>query len=275
MGINARVPATWACPACKAAKRDNSDNTPIKPSIATDDGDVQQFDVAEELRLLRADFGSVHDQVAGLRREVEELNRLFSSRLGVIEERVKRLEERAEAQPAVTVDSELAATVASLKQELCDRERDLLLGDVEITGIPEQPNEFTSHLVCLVATKLGVGLDERDIVFAERMGARRHQANSVDAPSPLGGAAEGGAAANVRPRPLVVRLARRGPRADMLRAARVRRGADTSDFGLPGAPSRFYVNERLTRQNRTLFYLEFMLQHQLNEECLKLETSCI
>ncbi|XP_063388289.1 uncharacterized protein LOC134674163 [Cydia fagiglandana] len=246
-----RVPVGWACPSCKAKtpRRDNTD-TPIKnDDLGEEDlsSPASMQDVAEQLRLLRAEFGAVRDEVAGLRREMAELRDMvegYSSRIGAVEERVRCLEERMEERPAATTDSELAATVAALKIELCDRDQDLLLNDVEITGIPEVQSENSTHLVCLVARKLGVDLEERDIVFAERVGAAR--------------------AARVRPRPLVVRLARRGPRAELLRAARVRRGADTADFGLPGSPCRFYVNERLTRTNRTLFYLA-------RQECKRLD----
>ncbi|KAI8423595.1 hypothetical protein MSG28_012673 [Choristoneura fumiferana] len=145
----------------------------------------------------------------------------------------------------------LANTGAELKAELNDRDQDLLLGDLEISGIPEAASENGSHLVGLVARSLGVVLDERDIVFAARVGAPRRSRDVAE-----GGGAAGDAGVSVervRLRPLFVRLARRAPRPTCC-AARVRRGADTSDFGLPGSPTRSYANERLTRLNRSLFY---------------------
>ncbi|CAH2216319.1 jg22578 [Pararge aegeria aegeria] len=57
----------------------------------------------------------------------------------------------------------------------------------------------------------------------------------------------------VRPRPVVVRLARWELRNDMLRSARVRREVTTADLGMSNEPRRFYVNERLTKHNRYLF----------------------
>lgn len=56
-----------------------------------------------------------------------------------------------------------------------------------------------------------------------------------------------------RPRPIVVRLARRALRDQLLKAARVRRGATTEGTDLPGPARKFYMNERLTRTNRLLF----------------------
>ena len=98
-----------------------------------------------------------------------------------------------------------------------------------------------------IGTKLGVALEERDIVSATRVGTRLRSEKSAGA---SGGDGNGGGA---RPRPLVVRLARRALRDELLRQARVRRGANTADLGLPmHKPRNFYLNERLTKTNRIL-----------------------
>ncbi|KAI8425574.1 hypothetical protein MSG28_011397, partial [Choristoneura fumiferana] len=273
----ARVSTTWTCAACKAKaprRCPSADtDTPIKCSELGESGGgtpspSQNQEVAEQLRLFRTEFSAVRDEMAGLRQEMVELHRFiegFQARFVGMEERRSGRWRRAAA------DGELAATVAALKLELCDRDQDLLLNDLELTGIPEHSNESPTHLVCLVAHKLGVGLDERDIVFAERVGPRRRLPAGESMPSAMSpltqssvdGTGQAVSGMSARPRPLIVRLARRGPRGELLRAARVRRGADTSGFDLPGNPSRFYVNERLTRLNRSLFYLA-------RQECVRL-----
>jgi hypothetical protein len=93
--------------------------------------------------------------------------------------------------------------------------------------------------VTVLAARLGVPLEARDVVFAERVGAPP---------------AEGG-----RARRVVVRLARRQVRDDLLRAARVRRTGAAADKG-----PRVFLNERLTRPNRQLF-------HRVREECRELK----
>ncbi|XP_045541400.1 uncharacterized protein LOC123722877 [Papilio machaon] len=131
-------------------------------------------------------------------------------------------------------------TIADLRIQLNDRDQELLLNDVEIAGLPEERNENVLHLVSVVAVKLGLTLEDRDIVHAERQGAvRRNRGDGEGAPQ--------------QPRPLVVRLARRAQRDALLRAARVRRGLTTADMNIAGTPRKFYVNERLTRNNRQLF----------------------
>lgn len=84
-------------------------------------------------------------------------------------------------------------------------------------------------------------MEESDIVSAERVGGRHFNSTS-----PAG-------VEERRPRPLVVRLARRNLRDQLLKNARVRRGANTADLGMPGPAKRFYINERLTKTNRQLF----------------------
>ncbi|CAH2108264.1 unnamed protein product [Euphydryas editha] len=156
------------------------------------------------------------------------------------------------ARPSAEVD-DYRGEVARLQQELHERDREALLADVEIGHLPEERGENVVRAVTVLAARLGVALDERDIVFAERVGAP---------PTPAGSP---GAAPPARPRRVVLRLSRRGLRDQLLQAARVRRSIVASDAGADGAHSRarIFVNERLTRTNRRLFYL-------VREECRRL-----
>ncbi|CAG9781843.1 unnamed protein product [Diatraea saccharalis] len=88
-----------------------------------------------------------------------------------------------------------------------------------------------------LAARLGVSLDEKDVVYAERVGAPP---------------AEGG-----RARRIMVRLSRRHLRDQVLNAARVRRS-----LRAPNGHT-IYVNERLTRGTRQLF-------NQVRAECRRL-----
>lgn len=226
-------------------------------------------DLAKEMKLFRTDFNSMRNEMAGLRQEIAEINKslsTFRSRIDAVEDKVSRMEERMEERltaGAGVVDAGLLGNIAQLKMDLNDRDQELLVNDLELTGIPEETNERPAHLVLLVAQKLGVALDDRDIVSANRVGGlRRAGSNSQQLLEDEASQCPPGGLGGARPRPLVVRLARRAPRDELLRAARVRRGADTTGFGLPGPPCRFYVNERLTKHNRGLFYL-------VRQECAK------
>lgn len=259
-------PRDWACPQCKRnVPRDNRAETPVKGCDGGADADAELeeaatadaavvleedqgcsgFDLGAELRLLRQEMVSGRNEMrvelAGIKSELRDFRSEFTEvkrmvegvdqRVLALEERVDTMERAFAKRAEVLGTKVLEDAIAELQCQLADRDQEMFGNDVQVSGIPETPAEHVLHLVQLVGTKMGVQIDERDVVTAARMGARR----------------EGD-----QPRPLVIRLARRATRDDLLAAARVRRGATTADLELPGPPRRFYVNERLTRLNRQL-----------------------
>ncbi|XP_048002418.1 uncharacterized protein LOC125238961 [Leguminivora glycinivorella] len=137
--------------------------------------------------------------------------------------------------------TKLEDIVDQMRLELNDRDQALLQNDVEITGVPEQPGESPLHITKAISLKLGMELEERDVISVDRVGQVRTTSSADGTRS--------------RPRPLAVRLSRRTLRDDMLRNARVRRDLDTRDIGLAEhTPSRIFINERLTKINRQLFW---------------------
>ncbi|XP_045504513.1 uncharacterized protein LOC123704862 [Colias croceus] len=195
----------------------------------------------DEIKLLRT-------EISNFRLDMTKLTTLvtnFASRLDSIEERVSHLEAGSGA--AADKDNEQLQqsldSIELLKKQLNESEQEMLLNDVEITGISENSGENLLHITITLAQKLGLAIDERDIANVHRRGVRRR------------GEGEGsGAGEAPQSRPIVVRLTRRHLRDELLRAARVRRGADTAGTGVQGEPRRFYVNEHLTYSNRKLFF---------------------
>ncbi|XP_063618750.1 uncharacterized protein LOC134791631 [Cydia splendana] len=204
----------------------------------------------------------------------------ISSRLTSFDERITSLETRFSDNIDTNQNNELVIEVEKLKCQINERDQELLINDLEITGIPETTNENKLHLITLIGQKVGVAVSEHDVMSVTRVGVRRavpaqtiqSGANSPDESSSLceatphvRGAQVPGAAApppesgstssvTMTSRPLVVRFVRRDQRDQLLRAARVRRVIDTTGLGFTGKPSRVYINERLTAANRQLFY---------------------
>ncbi|XP_060810109.1 uncharacterized protein LOC106141276 [Amyelois transitella] len=214
--------------------------TPVSiESISNDDIDYSNMKscmktLAEEMQAMRKDIGRMCDKI-------DTFTETISTRVNLLEARIDSLEsKKSEVENKKIKD--LEGTVLQLKLKLQEREQEALGNDIELASFPEVKNENTTHLVLAVAKKLGVELEERDVVNAQRAG-------------PVPAAVEGGAPA--RPRPLVVRLARRATRDGLLRAARVRRGVTTEGIVVAehGSPRSFYVNERLTKPNRHLFLM--------------------
>ncbi|KAJ8734422.1 hypothetical protein PYW08_013672 [Mythimna loreyi] len=220
---------------------------PTQPlsQIRTDSGELNvAYEIRcfrEELSAMRVELRLFRDEMASLKADVG----MCGERMSAIEGKVSHLEKRFEETGSSSSYDHLEETISELKLQLNDRDQDLLLNDVMIAGIPEVKDESPLHTLKLVSVRLGVNIDDRDIVNVERIGAVRRNftvAGSEDTAEPP------------RPRALAVRLARRAVRDQLLRAARVRRGLTTADLELRGPPRRFYLNERLTPINSKLFY---------------------
>lgn len=195
--------------------------------------------LCSEMREFRLEMADFRVSLAGV-----------SARLDCFEERLEAVEQRR-AGPAVEV-AELERTVTQLKIELNERDQEALQSDLEIGHLPEEKGESVLHAVTVLAAKLGVTLEERDVVFAERVGVAQGAGAGVEAP---------------RERRVVVRLARRYLRDQLLQAARVRRTLTAADAGRANAANsgpRIFLNERLTRVNRQLF-------HRVRDECRRLQ----
>lgn len=274
------ISAKWRCPSCKPKPRDiicettaggtssspkADDGAPREECVNTtahdssvesdltqelrqfikDELSLNRVEFTKELRLIRTEFvdelRAVRDEIRDYRAEMMQIKSsvaLCTERLDRLECKVGELEKRIQESPNI---AELSSTVTQIKKDLNDREQDSLISDVEISNLPEKPGENLVHLTMLVASKLNVNLVDGDVISASRAGGRQLRADSASGPAQL------------RPRPVVVRLARPELRDSMLRSARVRRGATTADLGVSDEPRKFYVNERLTKYNRLLF----------------------
>ncbi|XP_022833704.1 uncharacterized protein LOC111361542 [Spodoptera litura] len=245
----------WLCPGCKAKlpKTDNS-ATPVKSAAAdftetnsppTDT--TASLDLAREIRSFREELSALRAEIRDMRQETADFRAAIggcNERMDEVEHRVTNLEQRFEARDPSPYDH-LEETIADLKLQLNERDQDLLLNDVIVSGIPESKAENPAHLIKTVSLKLGIALDDRDIVNVERLGMVRR--NFVTS------ASQGDITERPRPRVIAVRLSRRAVREQLIRAARVRRGLTTADLDLPGQPRGVYVNESLTRSNARLF----------------------
>ncbi|KAI8425632.1 hypothetical protein MSG28_011448 [Choristoneura fumiferana] len=180
------------------------------------------------------------DQIKGFKTDLSIVNRKIRD----LEQENSRLNaelQHLKSNPSTKNSGASQEVIEKMHLELNERDQALLLNDVEISGVPEHQGESALHITQTLSQKLGISLEERDIVSAERAGPRKTYS--------------GEDRSGTRPRPLVVRLARRALRDQILRSARVRRTLDTSYVGLPEhSPYPIYVNERLTKTNRNIFW---------------------
>ena len=188
---------------------------------------------------LKEDFTRTTDFLGAQIKDVMDGYCSVTKRLSKLEEENTNLRSELSLLKSNPIEAPLLETINQLQRDLDEREQLSLLNDVDISGVPMFEGESVTHIVMSVATKLGVSLEERDIVSAGRVGIIRKQDGSKD---------------HVRPLPISVKLARRSLKDNLLKNARVRRGATTADLGLPNhEPQSIYINERLTKKNRILF----------------------
>lgn len=236
------TPPGWSCQTCK--------NRSAKTYLSPDDK-VGQADESVDMTLptnlilseLTKEIKSLRNELGAMRLEFSEFKTELltcSNRVAILEEKVVKIEEKIHNNTKADINY-VESTISELKQQLDERDQELLLNDLEISGLPENSNESILHLTKLMALKLGIQLDDRDVVFAERLGFVRRNRTTEEP------------AAKQRPRTVIIRLARRALREELLRAARIRRGLTTTDIEMPGESRKFYMNERLTRRNRKLF----------------------
>ncbi|KAJ2950559.1 hypothetical protein O0L34_g8804 [Tuta absoluta] len=179
------------------------------------------------------------DQTKTLRETIKDLSdtiKVQNDHIENLEKRIVTLENAADLKRRDF--ALLENTLSSLQMDLADKDQGLLVNDLEIAGCPEMPNENCTHLVLHIAKKIGVDLDEKDVVCVDRAGPTRPAEEDGTPP---------------RPRPIVVRLTRRVLKETLLKAARVRRGLTTEGLGLPEPARKLYINERLTKCMRLLF----------------------
>ncbi|KAJ8704318.1 hypothetical protein PYW08_013042 [Mythimna loreyi] len=189
-----------------------------------------QLTLREEIRLFRSELRKVRDEMREFHRDMSGLQStvvICTERVDSLEARIEALETRQSAALPDAKVTQLEELVSQLHLELNDREQDLFSSDLEIANIPEIPGENVVHTVGLVAAKLGLTLEDRNIVFAQRVSLRAEQRERQAA---VAGGTSPAAAAAARGRRIVVRLTRRSLRDELLQGAHLRRGATTADL---------------------------------------------
>ncbi|CAG4957511.1 unnamed protein product [Parnassius apollo] len=131
-------------------------------------------------------------RISGIHRRSSDIRNLVSkcdARLDKLENTVQNIlksQEQYGSQGFKIEILKLESTVNQLQADLNDRDQELLANDVELSGIPEESEENPTHLVLSVVTKLGVHLEEKELVHCMRVGAPARMPRLVRGPSLCG-----------------------------------------------------------------------------------------
>lgn len=238
----------WLCPSCSSnrPKGDNV-NTPVRSTAIVNDfetninlkrGTIRKVKTTETAES-RSDT-SVLTEIRLLRQEFAEVRREFSDKLESVSKTLNyKLGEFTKTIEAKNLEiAFLKTSVTNLQRQLAVHEQNSIKNELEIVGLPEYDNENLMQITSIMCKKIGVDLNEQDVDEVIRVGPRNlHSSDSSQ---------------RKWPRPVVVKLLRRRTRDEILKAAKSRRNV-TSEHVVEGPPKNVYFNERLTKENRTLF----------------------
>ncbi|KAJ2937522.1 hypothetical protein O0L34_g18667 [Tuta absoluta] len=185
------------------------------------------------LTALNVSVMACHEEITAVRSDLIELKRDVNKRCEKNEEEIRQLHEE----------------ISVLHSEIAHRDRMQLMNNIEISGVTENSGENLHQIVAVLATKLGVSLDPRDVDYVARAG-RHHSPVEGEQPP--------------RPRPVIVRFVRRAPRDELLRAAKTRRNLSTDMLEVSGDRRPVYVNEHLSKSDRQLYGKTRSIARELN-----------
>ncbi|CAB3260975.1 unnamed protein product [Arctia plantaginis] len=198
--------------ACVSPQPSNSHGATASNNLPRDCNPAQTVDVSlilKEIRIFREEINALISELREFREEMLSLqadNKMCNDRVDLLEKRVGALEEKSDQHlyPDLTT---LETTVRDLKLKLNEREQESLLNDIEVSGVPESNGENAKQIINMISIKLGIKLEEQDVVYAKRAGNGRRNYEESEEKAP-------------RPRVIVVRLTRRETREELLRSAR-------------------------------------------------------
>lgn len=185
-------------------------------------------EMRSELRDMRGEFSTITSSVD-----------FFSDRMDSFEAKLTSYDAKlAQVDSLGQRVSVLEATVHSMQRENNEKEQQMRLYNVEITGVPESKDEKVTAIVTTIAKHLGVSILSADIDYASRITPRTRNAN--------------------RPRAIVAKFCRRQLKDVLISAARKKAGGiKAGDVGLASsstAMAAIYINEHLTVTNKDLLY---------------------
>ncbi|KAJ2937779.1 hypothetical protein O0L34_g17908 [Tuta absoluta] len=229
----------WTCPGCSVPNSslvtpDMSKNNLDTPSAASSPvPPPPSTNIFAELNKIYAELVGMREKIDTFREEMKVLNANVTSckqQIQQVQVEIKDMQVRVEAVESLQAGSPgLKSKIIDLEEKLNTTSQELLLNDLQITGIPECNGENVHHIVQALALRIGTPLEDQDIVDVYRVG--QHPDNTLEQKS-------------MGPRPLILRLARRSTRDAILKSSRVRRNLKSTDIDFPAPATRIYIQAK-------------------------------
>lgn len=203
----------------------------ITSSILSVRNDLENYQAVmrKDLDYLRSEQTNMKGEIGKLSSEVSDLQ-VSTQFISDQHDDLKRT--AAECSKLSSGLLQCGSSLSSLELKMDALEQQGRLCNLEIQNLPEKSNENLINLIVTIGEKIKCTINRSDIIALHRV---RH------------------AAATNKPKHIIVKLASRVLRDNVLAAYRAKRGLTSTDIGIPGAPHILYINEHLTLRRKKLF----------------------
>ncbi|XP_047992738.1 uncharacterized protein LOC125231337 [Leguminivora glycinivorella] len=265
----------WKCSSCvpKDKKGDNQGGRlsksgtptqmPSTPDNLREDTPDPLKDMLEELKSFRAEVRAELNEHTESFKRLEASFASMKNNIHDLQEKVTALEAKTERIDIIERQlSDLVNKNEHLEFELNLRDQRERKHNLEITGIPQTPNEDVVSVVDRVADIIGVPIAADDIEWVHRV--KSSVGSTEDAVTPSSSAAlpatnfAGVVAAPKGPARIILRFRQLQTKINFMTAEKELRrknkgtGITTAAMGFPGEPRRVYLADNLTPANRQL-----------------------
>lgn len=172
-------------------------------------------------------LGNKHENLEKVVVDVQSSLELNSGLINDLKDRVQSIEKKSKSTDTYDASlSFLQAKIESLEQQArsCN---------LEINGIPEKRNENLLEIMIKIGQIIEYPIGKTEVLAIHRVPQPQQQ--------------------NDRPKNIIIKVASRIMRDNILSAFRKAKGINTSQIGISGVPKTIYMNEHLTLEKKRLF----------------------
>ncbi|XP_054287896.1 uncharacterized protein LOC129003623 [Macrosteles quadrilineatus] len=262
VGAKTRSLRDWKCKKCRPSLSATSE--------VSADGTKELLQALEdfkqkvfmELKSTRNDISELKESLNFVSNMMDDSNKLMTEIKGELATLKKENDDLRKENATLTVE------VTSLKDRVRSLEQYSRKNNVEISGIPQTPNEDVVKLVKDVGAALGIDIQEGDISIAHRVPSFKKE----------------------RTQPLIVQFSRRTSRETLLKSFREKKTMTAKEIHAAFPARSVYVNEHLSPENKQFLSKlkekckevgykyawcregKFFVRKCVNDRCLRVDT---
>ncbi|KAH9632079.1 hypothetical protein HF086_015283 [Spodoptera exigua] len=195
--------------------------------LKTQNSSIQNInqEIRDSIDFMNSKFEEMRQQMDNLKRE----NQAYKISIANLERKVEDLQVRSH-----TSDNDLTDKLSGMELKIESLEQQARLNNIEICNLPERRDEDLLELVEKIGATIKCLIPRQEVLAVHRVPHARAMENN-------------------KPKNIVVKLASRTLRDNVLSAYRLCKNVTSDLIGMSGTPHKMYLNEHLTLYNKQLF----------------------